>query len=57
MFISLKIDSVLANKADPNEIPHYAEFHLGVHCLTKYLFNGYSGPQRVKGCFLLFNKA
>ena len=26
---------VLANSADPNEIPHHAAFHLGLHCLPK----------------------
>ena len=29
---------VLVNRADPDEIPPYAAFHLGLRCLTKYLF-------------------
>ena len=26
---------VLANSADPDEMPHYAAFHQGLHCLPK----------------------
>ena len=33
LFLSLKINSVLANRADPDEMPHYVAFHLGLHCL------------------------
>ena len=29
-----------ANSADPDEMPPYAAFHLGLHCLSKYLFIG-----------------
>ena len=29
---------------NPDEMPHDAAFHMGLHCLPKYLF----GPQRVK---------
>ena len=32
-FLSLKIDFVFANSADPDEMQHYAAFHLGLHCL------------------------
>ena len=39
--ISQKIDFVLANSADPDEMQHYAAFHLGLHCLPKYLFTGF----------------
>ena len=28
----------LVNSADPDEMPHYVAFHLGLHCLPKYLF-------------------
>ena len=31
---------VLSYSADPDEVPHYAAFHLGFHCLPKYLFAG-----------------
>ena len=31
---------ILANSADPNEMPHYAAFYQGPHCLLKYLFAG-----------------
>ena len=38
---SLKIVFILANSTDPDERPHYVAFHLGHHCLTKYLFSGF----------------
>ena len=41
VILSLKIDFVLANGADPAEMPHYAAFHLGLRCLPKYSFRGY----------------
>ena len=44
-FLSLKIDFVIANGADPDEMPRVA-FHQGLDCLLKYLFGG-SGLQRV----------
>ena len=28
------------NNAEPDEIPPYVAFHLGLHCLPKYLFTG-----------------
>ena len=28
------------NSADPDEMLPYAAFHLGLHCLAKYLFTG-----------------
>ena len=39
-FLSLKIVLILANSEDPDEMPHYVAFHLGLHCLPKYLFTG-----------------
>ena len=27
---------ILANSADPDEMQHYAVFHLGLRCLPKY---------------------
>ena len=36
-----KIDFVLANSADPDEMLHYAAFHLGLHCLPKYPYRGF----------------
>ena len=57
LFLSLKIDFILANSSDTDEMPHHAAFHLGLHCLPKYPFMG-SGPKRVKDavrfCCLLF---
>ena len=37
---SLKIVLILANSADPDEMLPNAAFHLGLHCLPKYLFTG-----------------
>ena len=35
VFLSLKMVFILANSADPDEMPLYAAFHLGLHCLSK----------------------
>ena len=38
---------IIENSADTDEImPHYAEFHLDLHCLQKYM---YTGIQNEKG--------
>ena len=34
------IGVVQATGADPDEMPHNVAFHLGLHCLPKYLFLG-----------------
>ena len=31
----------LANSADPDEMQHYAAFHLGLHCLPNFPFGGF----------------
>ena len=36
--VYFKGSHVEANSADPDEMQHYAAFHLGLHCLPKYLF-------------------
>ena len=41
IFLSLKIDFFLANRADPDEMLHNAAFHLGLHCLPKYMSSGF----------------
>ena len=35
VFPSLKIFILLANSADPDEMPHFVAFHQGLHCLRK----------------------
>ena len=45
VFLSLKADFVLAYSVDPDEMPHNAAFHLGLHCLLKYLFKGFWSPK------------
>ena len=32
---------ILANSADPDEMQHYAAFHLGLHFLSKYPLRGF----------------
>ena len=54
VFLSLKVVLILANSANPDELQHYAAFHLGLHCLPKYLFRD-SSIQSLNGyrsCFL-----
>ena len=37
----LKVVLILANSEDPDDMQQYAAFHLGLHCLPKYLFKGF----------------
>ena len=37
VFLSLTIIFIVANSADPDEMPSFAAFHLGLHCLPIYL--------------------
>ena len=32
---------VSANSVEPDEMPHYAAFHQGLHCLLKFTFRSY----------------
>ena len=41
----MKIDFLVANSADPDEMPPYAAFHLGLHCLPKYAFRGFQSSK------------
>ena len=43
--LCLKYDFNLANSEDADEIQHYAAFHLGLHCLPKWVM----GYQYTKG--------
>ena len=36
----LKVDFVLTNSVELDEMPHYAAFRLGLHCLPKFPFIG-----------------
>ena len=49
VFLSLKFVLILANCADPDEMQHYAAFHLGLHCLQNY-------PFRKRKLTTIFNK-
>ena len=48
MYFFLLRYSCLSNNADPDEISHHANFHLGVHCLSKYLFRIHTSIQSAK---------
>ena len=37
VFFRLKIFITFTNSVDPDEMQHYAAFHLGLHCLQNYL--------------------
>ena len=41
VFLSLIVVLILANSADPDEMQHYAAFHLGLYCLQKYSFRSF----------------
>ena len=45
VFLSMEVVLNVANSADLDEIQHYAAFHLGLHCLPKFL--GVSSMQRI----------
>ena len=45
----LKVVVNLANSADPDEMQHYAAFHLGHHCLPKYRFKGFQYTKDTTG--------
>ena len=40
VFLSLNVVLILAISVDPDEMQHYAAFHLGLHCLPKYPSRG-----------------
>ena len=44
----MKIVFVIANSADPDEMPHDVAFHLGLHCLSKYPFRGFHRGDKVQ---------
>ena len=37
----MQVVLIVANSADPDEMQHYAAFHLGVHCLPMYPIRGF----------------
>ena len=37
VFLSIRIVFTLTNSVDPDEMLHYATFHLGLHCQSTYL--------------------
>ena len=40
-FFCLKISFTFTNSVVPDEMQHYAAFHLGLHCLQKWSFRGF----------------
>ena len=49
----MKIVITYAKSADPYEMLHFAAFHLGLHCLPKYLFMSLSIKRGKLTCGLL----
>ena len=48
MFYFLSEDFfTFTNSVDPDEMQHYAAFHLGLHCLQKYSFRGFSNTKNI----------
>ena len=43
-----------SNSVDPDEMPHDAAFHLGLHCLQKYLFRRFSSLMQVSFLYIFF---
>ena len=41
VFFCLKIFLTFTNCVDPDEMQHYAAFHLALHCLPKYPLIGF----------------
>ena len=41
LYLSVLIEVVIANSADPGEVPHSAIFHLCLYCLPIYPFRGF----------------
>ena len=54
VFLCLKVILILAKSADPDEMQHYAAFHLGLHCLPNYPFR-VSRIQRFKSQISVLN--
>ena len=57
IFLSSKILLFLANSTPHDEMLHYATFHLGLHCLPKYLFAGFQNEKRKWVKRVSFNSA
>ena len=54
IFLSLKIDFVFANNENLDEMPHYAAFHLGLYCLSKYPLKGFWYSRGIKHPMLTY---
>ena len=52
VFLSLMIIFIVADSADPDEMPPYAAFHLGLDCLLKYLFTRIQNEKGSTPCLL-----
>ena len=51
MYFSLLVLFYLESGADSDDLPHYVKFHLGLHCLPKYLL-GISSIRTVDGTYV-----
>ena len=52
MFLSNNILFTISNSVDPDEMQHYAAFHLCLHYLQKFLFKGVQDTKRLMFIYL-----
>ena len=45
VFFCLKVFFTFINSVDPVEMQQFAIFHLGLHCLQRYLFRSFPNTQ------------
>ena len=59
VFLSLEFDYVLANSADPNEMPNSVAFYLDFCCLQKCQLRGFKSTKNkvLNDAFGLLNKS
>ena len=55
-FLSLNVDFVMANSADPDEMTHHVAFHFGLPCSMKYPIRGfwYSKGTSIQGLIISY---
>ena len=51
-FFCLKTYFTFTNSVVPDEMQHHAAFHLGLHCLQKYLFRGFPKYKGLKNLMI-----
>ena len=52
VILSMTVGLILANSVDPDEMQHYAPFHLGLHSLQMYPFRALLNTKGSGRCLL-----